>query len=237
MRVVGPNSQGLASFHSGAVLGFSTLFTEEPPADGPVGIISQSGALASVPYGILRRRGIGVRYAHGTGNDLDVTAAELAAEAVTDPELGCCCSTWSPSPTPSRSSRWASARASAVSPSSRWSVADRSRARGPPPRTPVRWPPSAACSTPSSSGSGSGRCTACASWSPRPSSTCRTGGRPATGSPSCRTRAPSACSPPMPPRTRHCRSRRSPTTRSCGSRPSCRRSPRPPTRSTSPPRC
>ncbi len=87
MRVVGPNSQGLASFHTGAVLGFSTLFTEEPPADGPVGIISQSGALASVPYGILRRRGIGVRYAHGTGNDLDVTAAELAAEAADDPDL------------------------------------------------------------------------------------------------------------------------------------------------------
>lgn len=87
MRVVGPNSQGLASFHTGAVLGFSTLFTEEPPADGPVGIVSQSGALASVPYGILRRRGIGVRYAHGTGNDLDVTAAELAAAAVHDPDL------------------------------------------------------------------------------------------------------------------------------------------------------
>lgn len=87
MRVVGPNSQGLASFQSGAVLGFSTLFTEEPPADGPVGIVSQSGALASVPYGILRRRGIGVRYAHGTGNDLDVTAAELAATAIDDPDL------------------------------------------------------------------------------------------------------------------------------------------------------
>lgn len=87
MRIVGPNSQGLASFHSGAVMGFSTLFTEEPPADGPVGIISQSGALASVPYGILRRRGIGVRYAHGTGNDMDVSAAELATTAIDDPEL------------------------------------------------------------------------------------------------------------------------------------------------------
>lgn len=87
MRVVGPNSQGLASFHSGAVLGFSTLFTEEPPADGPVAIVSQSGALASVPYGILRRRGIGVRYAHGTGNDADVSAAELAAAAIDDPDL------------------------------------------------------------------------------------------------------------------------------------------------------
>jgi acyl-CoA synthetase (NDP forming) len=87
MRLIGPNSQGLASFHSGAVLGFSTLFTEDPPADGNVGIISQSGAMASVPYGVLRRRGIGVRYVHGTGNDIDVTAAELACAAVEDPEL------------------------------------------------------------------------------------------------------------------------------------------------------
>jgi acyl-CoA synthetase (NDP forming) len=87
MRIIGPNSQGIASFHSGAVLGFSTLFTEEPPADGPVAIVSQSGAMASVPYGILRRHGIGVRYAHGTGNDADVTAAELAAAVVQDPDL------------------------------------------------------------------------------------------------------------------------------------------------------
>lgn len=84
MRLVGPNSQGLASFHSGAVLSFSTLFTEEPPSDGPVAVVSQSGALCSVCYGALRRRGIGVRYAHSTGNDADVTAAELAAEVVRD---------------------------------------------------------------------------------------------------------------------------------------------------------
>src|SRR3954467_478403 len=80
-RLVGPNSQGLANFATGAVLGFSTMFTEQPPADGPVAIISQSGAMCSVPYGLLRRRGIGVRYAHGTGNDMDVTVGELA-EAV-----------------------------------------------------------------------------------------------------------------------------------------------------------
>ena len=28
--------------------------------------------MCSVPYGLLRRRGLGVRYAHGTGNDADV---------------------------------------------------------------------------------------------------------------------------------------------------------------------
>jgi len=85
MRLVGPNSQGLACFDSGATLSFSTLFTEEPPADGPVAVVSQSGAMCSVPYGMLRRRGIGVRYCHGTGNDADVTAVQLAAETLTDP--------------------------------------------------------------------------------------------------------------------------------------------------------
>ncbi|GEL22238.1 pimeloyl-CoA synthetase [Pseudonocardia sulfidoxydans NBRC 16205] len=87
MRIVGPNTQGLASFGSGAVLGFSTMFTEEPPADGPVAVVSQSGAMCSVPYGMLRRRGIGVRYAHATGNDADVSAAELATTVVADPDV------------------------------------------------------------------------------------------------------------------------------------------------------
>lgn len=87
MRLVGPNTQGLASFGSGAVLGFSTMFAEQPPADGPVAVVSQSGALCSVPYGVLRRRGHGVRYAHATGNDADVTAAELAHAVLADPEV------------------------------------------------------------------------------------------------------------------------------------------------------
>ncbi|MFB2599638.1 acetate--CoA ligase family protein [Herbiconiux sp. P17] len=87
MRIVGPNSQGLANFATGAVLSFSTLFTEQPPHDGAVAVVSQSGALCSVPYGLLREAGIGVRYAHATGNDIDVTAAELAAEVVADPEV------------------------------------------------------------------------------------------------------------------------------------------------------
>jgi acyl-CoA synthetase (NDP forming) len=87
MRIVGPNSQGLANFATGAVLSFSTLFTEQPPEDGAVAVVSQSGALCSVPYGLLREAGIGVRYAHATGNDIDVTAAELAAEVIADPEV------------------------------------------------------------------------------------------------------------------------------------------------------
>lgn len=87
LRVVGPNSQGLANFGTGAVASFSTMFIEAPPADGPVGIVSQSGAMSVVPYGLLRGRGIGVRHAHATGNDADVTVCELAASVAEDPGL------------------------------------------------------------------------------------------------------------------------------------------------------
>lgn len=87
MRIVGPNSQGLANFGNGAILSFSTMFLETTPADGPVGIISQSGAMSVVPYGLLRQRGIGVRYTHATGNDADVTTLELASAVVEDPDL------------------------------------------------------------------------------------------------------------------------------------------------------
>ena len=85
MRLVGPNSQGLANFGTGAVLSFSTMFLEAPPEDGPVAIVSQSGAMSVVPYGLLRSRGVGVRHAHATGNDADVTVAELARAVVDDP--------------------------------------------------------------------------------------------------------------------------------------------------------
>jgi acyl-CoA synthetase (NDP forming) len=87
MRIVGPNSQGLANFGTGAVLSFSTMFTEVPPLDGPIGIVSQSGAMSVIPYGLLRARGLGVRHAHATGNDCDMTVCELATVVAEDPDL------------------------------------------------------------------------------------------------------------------------------------------------------
>jgi acetate---CoA ligase (ADP-forming) len=87
MRVIGPNCQGLANFGSGAILSFSTMYIEAPPQDGPVGIVSQSGAMSVVPYGLLRERGIGVRHSHATGNDCDVSVAELASVVAEDPDL------------------------------------------------------------------------------------------------------------------------------------------------------
>ena len=84
MRLIGPNSQGLVNFGTGTVASFSTMFLEAPPADGPVAIVSQSGAMSAVPYGLLRGRGIGVRHCHATGNDADVTVAEMARAVIED---------------------------------------------------------------------------------------------------------------------------------------------------------
>src|ERR1700761_153045 len=89
MRIVGPNSQGLANFGTGTIASFSTMFMEMAPSEGQghVAMLSQSGALSSVPVGFLRQRGIGVRHTHATGNDADITVGELAVAVAEDPEV------------------------------------------------------------------------------------------------------------------------------------------------------
>lgn len=87
MRIVGPNSQGLANFGTGAIASFSTMFMDLEPAEGHVAMLSQSGALSTVPVSFLRQRGIGVRHTHATGNDADITVGELAVAVAEDPEV------------------------------------------------------------------------------------------------------------------------------------------------------
>lgn len=85
MRLIGPNCQGLANFATGVVANFSTIFHELEGRDGPVAIVSQSGANSQAIYTLVRDKGLGVRHVHATGNEADVTVAELAAAVVDDP--------------------------------------------------------------------------------------------------------------------------------------------------------
>ncbi|MCO5066692.1 MAG: acetate--CoA ligase family protein [Rhizobiaceae bacterium] len=87
VRLVGPNAQGVANFGTGAVLNFSTMFMEVAPQDGPVAIISQSGAASVIPYAHLREAGIGVRYVIATGNDAQTSVCEMALTAAADPAI------------------------------------------------------------------------------------------------------------------------------------------------------
>jgi acyl-CoA synthetase (NDP forming) len=87
MRLIGPNAQGFANFANGAVLNFSTMFMEVAPADGPIAIVSQSGAASVMPYAMLREQGYGVRYLAATGNDADLGVSELTRVLVDDPQI------------------------------------------------------------------------------------------------------------------------------------------------------
>ncbi|CAL8480331.1 acetate--CoA ligase family protein [Caballeronia sp. S22] len=87
MRIVGPNAQGIANFASGAVLNFSTMFMEVEPQDGPIAIVSQSGAASVMPYVLLRERGLGVRYLAATGNDADLGVSDLAMSVASDESI------------------------------------------------------------------------------------------------------------------------------------------------------
>lgn len=84
LRLFGPNCQGVANFATGAILNFSTMINENVPSDGPVAIVSQSGAGAAILYGGLRRASIGVRYMVSTGNEADVCAAEAVRAVMED---------------------------------------------------------------------------------------------------------------------------------------------------------
>lgn len=87
LRLVGPNTQGVANFRSQAILSFSTMINEFPPADGPAAIISQSGAGAAIVYGGLRRQKLGARYLVATGNEADLNVADMARGLLEDPDL------------------------------------------------------------------------------------------------------------------------------------------------------
>lgn len=87
MRLIGPNAQGLANFSIGAVSNFSTMFTQVPAKDGPVAIVSQSGATSAVLYTLLREQNVGVRYVLATGNEADVCVADLTMQVAKDPAI------------------------------------------------------------------------------------------------------------------------------------------------------
>lgn len=85
MRLIGPNCQGLANFATGVVANFSTIFNEIEAKDGPVAIVSQSGANSQAIYTLLREKGLYARHVHATGNEADVTVAALAEAVAADP--------------------------------------------------------------------------------------------------------------------------------------------------------
>jgi acyl-CoA synthetase (NDP forming) len=87
VRLLGPNTIGAANFSCGAILSFASMYQEVEPLDGPVAIVSQSGAVGASAYAQLRQSGVGVRYVCTTGNQSDVDVCEFFGAVLADPAV------------------------------------------------------------------------------------------------------------------------------------------------------
>lgn len=88
MRILGPNCQGVANVESGLAASFSSVFgTPDGVNDGSTAVVSQSGAMAAVLTQLALGHVDGVRYWAATGNEIDLTVADLVGQVVTDPDI------------------------------------------------------------------------------------------------------------------------------------------------------
>lgn len=87
LRLLGPNCVGV--FNS--TLRFYGTFTQsldrEFPRDGPVAVVSQSGAFAGHLLYLAKQRNLGIRYWCSTGNEADIDLAEIVLWLAQQPEV------------------------------------------------------------------------------------------------------------------------------------------------------
>jgi acetate---CoA ligase (ADP-forming) len=86
LRVVGPNTDGVANLQSGAIASIQPLFGQGI-SSGPVAIATQSGATAGSLMVRLKREGIGCRFYASAGNESDLGLADFMSVMVQDPEV------------------------------------------------------------------------------------------------------------------------------------------------------
>ena len=82
LRLLGPNCLGLYNAAVGHCPTFTSFLQDGPPPPGRVGLITQSGAFGTHLLNMARARRIGVSLWASTGNEADVTLAELLEHVV-----------------------------------------------------------------------------------------------------------------------------------------------------------
>jgi acyl-CoA synthetase (NDP forming) len=86
MRLLGPNCLGLFNARIGYFPIFSSSFENGWPRPGRIGIASQSGAYGTHVFAVARDRGLGTPLCITTGNEADVTVADLIGWMVKEEE-------------------------------------------------------------------------------------------------------------------------------------------------------
>jgi len=78
LRVLGPNCLGTFGVPTAAFATFSSAFDELTEVhDDAIAIVSQSGAVGTYLYTTMQALGVGARYYANTGNEADISVAEL----------------------------------------------------------------------------------------------------------------------------------------------------------------
>jgi len=86
VRLLGPNNLGLINAFERVVATFSQYAGGETPP-GPIGFVTQSGAFGTAIAALARRRGLGLGYFVNTGNEADISFAEVMAEVISDERI------------------------------------------------------------------------------------------------------------------------------------------------------
>lgn len=86
VRMLGPNNLGLINAFERVHATFSQYANGETP-EGPVGFVTQSGAFGTAIAALARRRGLGLGYFVNTGNEADISLAEVMSEIIADPRI------------------------------------------------------------------------------------------------------------------------------------------------------
>jgi acetyltransferase len=86
VRMLGPNNLGLINAFERVLATFSQYANGETPA-GPIGFVTQSGAFGTAIAALARLRGMGLGYFVNTGNEADVSFAEVMTEVIADERI------------------------------------------------------------------------------------------------------------------------------------------------------
>ncbi len=86
IRLFGPNTNGIVNVRNGLIATFTPTMDQEglKLIDGPVAIVSQSGAIGGALFYDAQRSGLPVGRLLNTGNEIDISM-EMAIEALSEP--------------------------------------------------------------------------------------------------------------------------------------------------------
>ncbi len=86
LGICGPNCQGMVNLKEGIVGGFSASFEIRPLLKGPIGYVTQSGALGYSIFNLAQESGVGFSFIVSTGNEVDLHSLDFLEYMIEDPE-------------------------------------------------------------------------------------------------------------------------------------------------------